>query len=87
MYRKLEPKLVAIFREGYTLKQFQGDLLGGLTVGVVAIPLAIALAIVSEVQAVLARAPASSLRARLGPIHREQMPRITRDSETVSIVA
>ncbi|HVE57853.1 MAG TPA: sulfate permease [Pyrinomonadaceae bacterium] len=50
MYRKLEPKLVAIFREGYTLKQFQGDLLGGLTVGVVAIPLAIALAIASGVK-------------------------------------
>lgn len=50
-------------------------------------PHEIALAIVSEVQAVLARAPASSLRDRLGPIHREQMPRITRDSETVSIVA
>jgi SulP family sulfate permease len=50
MYRKLEPKLVAILREGYTLKQFQGDLLGGLTVGVVAIPLAIALAIASGVK-------------------------------------
>lgn len=50
MYRKLEPKLVAILRDGYTLKQFQGDLLGGLTVGVVAIPLAIALAIASGVK-------------------------------------
>ena len=50
MYRKLEPKLLTIFREGYTLKQFQGDLLGGLTVGVVAIPLAIALAIASGVK-------------------------------------
>jgi SulP family sulfate permease len=50
MYRRLEPKLVAVFREGYTLKQFQGDLLGGLTVGVVAIPLAIALAIASGVK-------------------------------------
>lgn len=50
MYRKLEPKLFTILREGYTLKQFQGDLLGGLTVGVVAIPLAIALAIASGVK-------------------------------------
>lgn len=50
MYRKLEPKLVAILRDGYTLKQFQGDLLGGLTVGVVALPLAIALAIASGVK-------------------------------------
>lgn len=51
MYRKLEPKLFSIlFREGYTLKQFQGDLMGGLTVGVVALPLAIALAIASGVK-------------------------------------
>lgn len=50
MHRKLEPKLLTVFREGYTLKQFQGDLLGGLTVGVVAIPLAIALAIASGVK-------------------------------------
>lgn len=50
MYRKLEPKLITVFREGYTRKQFQGDLLGGLTVGVVALPLAIALAIASGVK-------------------------------------
>lgn len=50
MHRKLEPKILTVFREGYTLKQFQGDLLGGLTVGVVAIPLAIALAIASGVK-------------------------------------
>lgn len=50
MYRKLEPKLITVLREGYTRKQFQGDLLGGLTVGVVALPLAIALAIASGVK-------------------------------------
>ena len=50
MYRKLEPKLFSILRKGYTLKMFQGDLLGGLTVGVVALPLAIALAIASGVK-------------------------------------
>lgn len=50
MHRKLEPKLLSILREGYTWKQFQGDLLGGLTVGVVALPLAIALAIASGVK-------------------------------------
>ena len=50
MHRKLEPKLVSVFKEGYTLKQFQGDLMGGLTVGVVALPLAIALAIASGVK-------------------------------------
>ena len=50
MYRKLEPKLLTLLREGYTAKQFQGDLLGGLTVGIVALPLAIALAIASGVK-------------------------------------
>ncbi len=50
MYRKLEPKLLSILREGYTLKMLQGDLAGGLTVGVVALPLAIALAIASGVK-------------------------------------
>lgn len=50
MHRKLEPKLVSVLREGYTSKLFQNDLLGGLTVGIVALPLAIALAIASGVK-------------------------------------
>src|SRR6476646_6478785 len=50
MHRKLEPKLFSLLREGYTREQFQGDLLGGLTVGIVALPLAIALAIASGVK-------------------------------------
>ncbi len=50
MHRKLEPKLLTVLREGYSFKQFQGDLLGGLTVGVVALPLSIALAIASGVK-------------------------------------
>ncbi len=50
MHRKLEPKLFSVLKEGYTFKQFQGDLMGGLTVGVVALPLAIALAIASGVK-------------------------------------
>lgn len=50
MYRKLEPKLFTILREGYTRKLFVGDLLGGMTVGIVALPLAIALAIASGVK-------------------------------------
>ena len=50
MHRKLEPKLLTILREGYTRKQFQGDLVGGLTVGIVALPLSIALAIASGVK-------------------------------------
>src|SRR6478672_3018011 len=50
MHRKLEPKLFSILREGYTREMFTGDLLGGLTVGIVALPLAIALAIASGVK-------------------------------------
>src|SRR4051794_31257895 len=50
MYRKLQPKLFTILREGYTREMFTGDLLGGLTVGIVALPLAIALAIASGVK-------------------------------------
>ncbi len=50
MYRKLEPKLLAVLRDGYSKKLFAGDLLGGLTVGVVALPLSIALAIASGVK-------------------------------------
>lgn len=50
MYRKLEPKLLTVLRDGYTFKQLKGDLLGGLTVGVVALPLSIALAIASGVK-------------------------------------
>lgn len=50
MYRKLEPKIITVFREGYSVKQFRGDLLGGLIVGVVALPLSIALAIASGVK-------------------------------------
>ncbi|MEO8042059.1 MAG: SulP family inorganic anion transporter, partial [Acidobacteriota bacterium] len=50
MHRKLEPKLFSILREGYTRKMFAGDLAGGLTVGIVALPLAIAFAIASGVK-------------------------------------
>jgi SulP family sulfate permease len=50
MYRKLEPKLLSILRDGYTRQMFRGDLLGGLTVGIVALPLSIALAIASGVK-------------------------------------
>ena len=45
-----EPKLVTTFREGYSAKQFIADLLAGVTVGVVALPLAIAFAIASGVE-------------------------------------
>lgn len=50
MHRLIEPKLLTVVREGYTRKQFYSDLTAGLTVGVVALPLAIAFAIASGVK-------------------------------------
>ena len=50
MHRRLEPKILAVFREGYSLKQFFSDLAAGTTVGIVALPLAIASAIASGVK-------------------------------------
>lgn len=41
------PKLVTVLREGYTAKDFGSDAIAGLTVAIVALPLAIALAIAS----------------------------------------
>ena len=43
------PKLVLCLREGYTWSTFTGDLLAGITVGLVALPLAMAFAIASGV--------------------------------------
>lgn len=45
----LKPKLLTVFQEGYTRKQFTADLLAGIIVGVVALPLAIAFGIASGV--------------------------------------
>lgn len=50
MHRRLEPKIFAVFREGYSRKQFYADLAAGTTVGIVALPLAIAFAIASGVK-------------------------------------
>jgi SulP family sulfate permease len=50
MHRRIEPKLFSLLREGYTLRQFYGDLGAGVTVGIVALPLAIAFAIASGVK-------------------------------------
>jgi SulP family sulfate permease len=44
------PKLVTALREGYSLNQFTRDLMAGIIVGVVALPLAIAFAIASGVK-------------------------------------
>ncbi|NTW49434.1 MAG: sodium-independent anion transporter, partial [Chlorobiales bacterium] len=50
MSSELTPKLVTAFREGYSWEQFQADLIAGLVVGIVALPLAIAFAIASGVK-------------------------------------
>lgn len=50
MHRLIEPKLLTVLRDGYTRQQFYSDLTAGLTVGVVALPLAIAFAIASGVK-------------------------------------
>ena len=47
---KLEPKLIAVLREGYTRALFGKDLVAGIIVGIVALPLAIAFAIASGVK-------------------------------------
>ncbi len=46
----LVPKLVTVFQEGYTRRLFAGDLMAGVIVGIVALPLAIAFAIASGVK-------------------------------------
>lgn len=43
------PKLVTVFREGYRLENFRTDLVAGLTVAIVALPLSMAIAIASGV--------------------------------------
>jgi len=46
---RLEPKLLTVLREGYSLERFARDALAGVVVGVVALPLAIAFGIASGV--------------------------------------
>lgn len=46
----LVPKLFTVLREGYSRSQFSADLLAGVIVGIVALPLAIAFAIASGVK-------------------------------------
>jgi SulP family sulfate permease len=42
------PKLVTVFREGYSVADFRADLMAGLTVAIVALPLSMAIAIGSH---------------------------------------
>ena len=46
---KLKPKLITVLDEGYSLQKFIPDLIAGVIVGIVALPLAIAFAIASGV--------------------------------------
>jgi len=50
LHKRLEPKLFSILRKGYTRKDFTSDLVAGVIVGIVALPLAIAFAIASGVK-------------------------------------
>ncbi len=47
---RIEPKLWTVLKEGYTLPLFSKDLVAGILVGIVALPLSIALAIASGVK-------------------------------------
>lgn len=47
---RILPKLWTVLKEGYTLKLFSKDLVAGILVGIVALPLSIALAIASGVK-------------------------------------
>jgi sulfate permease, SulP family len=49
-HTRLEPKLFSILRRGYSRRQFFRDVVAGIIVGVVALPLAIAFAIASGVK-------------------------------------
>jgi SulP family sulfate permease len=46
---EFRPKLVSLWREGYSLRALQADALAGLTVAIVALPLSMAIAIASGV--------------------------------------
>ena len=50
MHKRLEPKLFSVLRKGYSKKDFLSDLVAGVIVGIVALPLAIAFAIASGVK-------------------------------------
>lgn len=49
-HSRLEPKLWTVLKEGYRLKTFWKDLVAGIVVGVVALPMSIAFAIASGVK-------------------------------------
>lgn len=48
--KTFEPKIITVLREGYSFSRFLNDLLAGIIVGIVALPLSIAFAIASGVK-------------------------------------
>ena len=50
-FQNFQPQIISVFREGYSLRQFFNDLIAGIVVGIVALPLAIAFGIASGVTA------------------------------------
>jgi len=56
------PKTITVLRDGYGLKELQRDLLTGLTVAIVALPLAMALGIASGATPATVSSPQSSRR-------------------------
>lgn len=50
MHSRLVPETFSFFKQGYTRKQFLQDLMAGVIVGIVALPLAIAFGIASGVK-------------------------------------
>ncbi|NJM34808.1 MAG: sodium-independent anion transporter, partial [Rhodomicrobium sp.] len=47
VWKLYKPKLITVLKEGYGFAHFQSDVIAGLTVAIVALPLAMALAIAS----------------------------------------
>ena len=51
LLKNFHPQLFSVIKEGYSLKQFSNDLVAGVIVGIVALPLAIAFGVASGVTA------------------------------------
>ena len=49
MTDRLTPKIIGVFQEGYSRSKLKSDVLAGLTVAIVAMPLSMAIAIASGV--------------------------------------
>mgnify|MGYP000489078079 CR=1 FL=1 len=54
---QFEPKLLTVLREGYGLADLRADMIAGLTVAIVALPLSMAIAIASGVYLIHVEVP------------------------------